>query len=70
MKKYALSRRALCLLLALVILGTVLSACGSPSRLGIEENKGENAAAYPYVVHTGSADWYLAAVPSPLALAI
>ena len=60
MKKHRLSRRALCLLLALLML-TVLAACGSPSRPKIEENRGENAETYPFVVHTKSATWYLAA---------
>ena len=70
MKTRILPRRALCCVLALLMLSALLAACGSPKKPKIEENKGENAAAYPYVVHTGSADWYLAAVPSPLALAI
>lgn len=38
-----------------------LAACGSPSKPKIEENKGENAETYPYVVHMKSATWYLAA---------
>ena len=61
MKKYVLPLRTLCLLLALLMLSTALAACGSPSKPKIEENKGENAASYPYVVHTKSATWYLAA---------
>lgn len=60
MKKHRLSRRALCCALALLML-TALAACGSPSRPKIEENRGENAATYPFVVHTKSAVWYLAA---------
>ena len=61
MKKYVLPLRALCLLLALLMLSTALAACGSPSKPKIEENKGENADSYPYVVHTKSATWYLVA---------
>ena len=38
-----------------------LAACGSPSKPKIEENKGENAETYPYVIHMKSATWYLAA---------
>ena len=53
--------RALCLLLALLMLSAALAACGSQGKPKIEENKGENAAAYPYVVRTKSAIWYLAA---------
>lgn len=60
MKKHRLSRRALCCALALLML-TALAACGSPSRPKIEENRGENAETYPFVVHTKSAVWYLAA---------
>ena len=61
MKMHRLPRRALCLLLALLMLSVLLAACGSPSMPKIEENKGENAGTYPYVVHTKSATWYLAA---------
>ena len=61
MKRHTFSLRALCLLLILLMLGTALAACGSPAKPKIEENKGENAATYPYVVHTKSATWYLAA---------
>ena len=61
MKKRRLSVRALCLLLALLMLTAMLAACGAPSKPKIEENKGENAATYPFVVHTKSATWYLAA---------
>ena len=53
-------RTALAFLIALVLMVN-LCACGSPSKPKVEENKGENAAAYPYVVHTKSATWYLAA---------
>ncbi len=34
-------------------------AAGQAGQYDIEENTGENRAAYPYVVHTGSAIWYL-----------
>ncbi len=61
MKKHVLPLRALFLLLALLMPGSLLCACGSPRGQKIEENKGENAAAFPYVVHTKSATWYLAA---------
>ena len=61
MKKRHFSVRSLCLLLALLILTAMLAACGSPEKPKIEENKGELAATYPYVVHTKSATWYLAA---------
>lgn len=61
MKRHTFSLRALCLLLILLMLGTALAACGSPAKPKIEENKGENAATYPYVVHMKSATWYLAA---------
>lgn len=61
MKKNLFPLRTLCLLLALLMLSTALAACGSPSKPKIEENKGENAASYPYMVHTKSATWYLAA---------
>ena len=61
MKKRRLSVRALCCALALLMLSAMLAACGSPSKPKIEENKGELAATYPYVVHTKSATWYLAA---------
>ena len=61
MKKRRLSVRVLCCALALLMLSATLAACGSPSKPKIEENKGELAATYPYVVHTKSATWYLAA---------
>ena len=61
MKKRRLSVRALCCALALLMLSATLAACGSPSKPKIEENKGELAATYPFVVHTKSATWYLAA---------
>ncbi len=61
MKKRIFSVRTLCCVLALLMLTAMLAACGSPSRPEIEENKGENALTYPYVVHTKSATWYLAA---------
>ena len=61
MKKQPLPLRALCLLLALLLLCALFGACGSPSGPKIEENTGENAATYPYVVHTKSAALYLAA---------
>ena len=61
MKKHRLLLRSLCLLLVALMLSAMLSACGSPSKPKIEENKGENAATYPYVVHMKSATWYLAA---------
>lgn len=61
MKKPALSVRAFSFLLALLMLTTLLCACSSQGKPKIEENKGENAATYPYVVHTKSATWYLAA---------
>lgn len=61
MKKLVFPLRALCLLLALLMLNALFSACGSPSKPKIEENKGENAASYPYVVHTKSATWFLSA---------
>ena len=61
MKKHVLPLRALCLLLALLMLSALLCACGSPSEPKIEENKGEHAATYPYVVHMKYATWYLSA---------
>ncbi len=53
--------RALCCVLTLLMLCAMLAACVSQAKPKIEENKGENAATYPYVVHTKSATWYLAA---------
>ncbi|MGX8692394.1 MAG: hypothetical protein ACSW8E_01385 [Clostridia bacterium] len=61
MKKTAISVRALCCVLALLMLSATLAACGSQAKPKIEENKGELAGTYPYVVHTKSATWYLAA---------
>ena len=61
MKKRHLFVRALCCVLALLMLSSMLAACGSQGKPKIEENKGENAETYPYVVQTKSATWYLAA---------
>ncbi len=49
------------LLALLLALSALLSACGPQGKPKVEENKGENAANYPWVVHTKSATWYLAA---------
>lgn len=54
-------QRIVCMILVLLLLSASLSACGSQSKPKIEENKDENAATYPYVVHMKSATWYLAA---------
>ena len=59
-----LCKRAVCSLLALLLLSSLLSACGGAepsSRPVIEENRGDNKTAYPRVVHTSSATWYFAA---------
>lgn len=59
-KRYSFVR-ALCLILALLMLSASLAACGSEEKPKIEENTAWNAETYPYVVHTKSATWYLAA---------
>ena len=63
-KTVRLSKRAVCGLLALLLLLT-MTACGgastAPSKPEIEENTDRNKDLYPYVVHTASATWYLAA---------
>ena len=64
--KKNLLTRAVWGMLALLLLVPLLSACGGRSAaaragLNVEENTGENSDLYPYVVHTPSATWYLAA---------
>ena len=61
MKERVFFLRTLCLMLLLLMLSALFSACGSQSKPKIEDNKGENAATYPYVVHMKYATWYLSA---------
>ena len=66
MRKAHPFRRGTCVLLALALLSCVLlSACGGahPKVAGykVEENTNDKRTTYPYVVHTPSATWYLAA---------
>lgn len=65
MKKPSLCfMRTVCILLALLLLSALLSACGpsvSSSRPETEKNQGDNKLDYPYLVHTASSTWYLAA---------
>ena len=61
MKKPHLFVRALCCVLVLLMLSITLAACGSQGKPKIEKNTRDDAATYPYVVHTKSATWYLAA---------
>lgn len=66
--------RVSCTILVLLLLSSVFMACGTSStesqsdpavesaaRPVIEDNPGENRTLYPYMVHTPSATWYLAA---------
>lgn len=59
--KNRFSVRALCCVLALLMLTAMLDACGSSSKPKLEKNTRDDAETYPYVVHTASATWYLAA---------
>ncbi len=63
---YRRFQRAGCLLLVLLLLSASLSACAGSSAAPqtgpvVEDNTGRDRALYPYVVHTPSATWYLAA---------
>ena len=58
-------QRVCCMILALLLCAS-LCACAAPSagskgKPAVEENTGDNRSVYPYVVHTPSATWYLAA---------
>ena len=57
MRKFA----ALLFILSVIIILSAVSTCSANQlfEYSIEENTGENKAAYPYVVHTESAVWYL-----------
>lgn len=53
--------RTIATVLVLLLLATMFAGCKQSSEPKIEENTGDNRATYPYVVHTASATWYLAA---------
>ncbi len=65
-KAGSLPRRRICaMLVLLLLLVSLLPACaGSGPSAGdykVEDNPGDNRTTYPYLVHTPSATWYLAA---------